>query len=256
MMPLLKPLPLRPNTTHFITGTDTGVGKTVVTGWLAAQAAQQGHTVAIYKPIQTGSVALDKPDDPCTLYDSLTAMGHAVTPPALWSSVTRSVTTPGTINLGYTYNFLPPVAPSVADVDRGINPALIASIARQLAKQVDVLLIEGAGGLLVPLTPTVDTRMLIQQLGCPVVLVARPDLGTINHTRLTLEALGSIPLQALIISNYPIHTQALAVQSLPEQLTQWLPPGVVPHYLGHITPTALMPEPTPANNRGLSLSGV
>ena len=205
---------------RFVTGTDTGVGKTMVTAWLAQQALRAGKTVAVYKPVQTGSSAENIPEDPCTL------MGYLGGQVSCWSEVPQIIEQP--LAVGYTYNFLPPVTPAVADEMGCIDVNRVVGIAQALAQQADVLLIEGAGGLMVPLTNQMDMLNLIQllyqaipQMCCTVV--ARPNLGTINHTRLTLAALQGIPVDRVVVSGYVAESCDVAIASLPRMFAQWLP---------------------------------
>jgi dethiobiotin synthetase len=205
---------------RFVTGTDTGVGKTWVTAWLAYQAMQAGQTVAIYKPVQTGSPSLTQPEDPETVAQLL---GGGV---CHWPAIPASVQQP--LAIGYTYNFLPPVTPAVADETGMIQVDKIVAIASALSKMADVLLIEGAGGILAPLTAESDIYGLIQRcyqamptLQCTVV--ARPDLGTINHTRLTLAALQGLRVDRVVVSGYTADSNAVAITSLPRMFEHWLP---------------------------------
>jgi dethiobiotin synthetase len=144
----------------FVTGTDTAVGKTVVTGGLAAALRARGMRVATYKPVQSGALA-DDPDGDAALLGAET-----------------------------TYAFAAPLAPLVAAELEGrvVELEPIVRAAERLAAAHDVLLVEGAGGLLVPLAPGLDVADLARALALPVVVVARAGLGTVNHVLLTLEA--------------------------------------------------------------------
>ncbi|GAA1858882.1 dethiobiotin synthase [Paeniglutamicibacter psychrophenolicus] len=159
-----------------VTGTDTDVGKTVLTAALAAGAMDAGHSVAIYKPTQTGVEPGQEGD--------IHAIGNWLgNPPQL------------TVSEGV--RLADPMAPVDAALHAG-GAAAAAALptladhlrrARALAKWHDVLLIEGAGGLLVSLTLAGDTIADIARgLDARLVVATRPDLGTLNHTALTLEA--------------------------------------------------------------------
>jgi dethiobiotin synthetase len=190
---------------YFITGTDTNVGKTVCTAFLAAVALSHGHRVCVYKPVQTGLADPSQPvSDPEQVAEWL---GH-----------------PERLTIECSYRFNPPVAPLVADPEGTIDLEKIQADFRCLQASHDVVLVEGAGGVAVPFTTEFDTRDLIQHLGIPTIVVARPDLGTINHTRLTLEGLQAkgVPVAGVLVSGYPEHTTDLAVQTLPEVFVQWL----------------------------------
>ncbi len=191
-------------TTLFITGTDTDVGKTVVTACLAATAQSLGQSVVVYKPIQTGS---PKGELACDLI-----------------SVNSWLETP--VEVVNTYCFEPPVTPAVADIDGMINLSVIQQQVAALEQHYDVVLIEGAGGVHVPVTTNPNTEIidLIKLLDKPTVVVSRPNLGTINHTRLTVNALQNqqINVAGVIVSGYPKNSDELAVQTLPDMLTQFL----------------------------------
>jgi dethiobiotin synthetase len=140
----------------FVTGTDTGIGKTLVSAWLVA-----GWRAAYWKPIQTGALA---DDDSATV--ARLAPGHKIHPPA--------------------WRLLAPLSPHAAARREGLRIAL----STLNAPETDTaLVVEGAGGVLVPIGD--DTLMidLIARLGLPALVVARSGLGTVNHTLLTLEAL-------------------------------------------------------------------
>jgi dethiobiotin synthetase len=144
----------------FVTGTDTAVGKTVVTGGLARALRAEGRSVGILKPVQSGARA----DDPA---------GDA----ALLAATC-------------VYAFEAPLAPLVAAQVEGATVELepIVRAAERLAAANDVLLVEGAGGLLVPLADGLLVADVARALALPLVVVARAGLGTVNHVLLTLEA--------------------------------------------------------------------
>jgi dethiobiotin synthetase len=144
----------------FVTGTDTGVGKTVVTGGLAAALRARGLTVGILKPVQSGAMA----DDP---------EGDA-----------------GKLGAECVYAFAAPLAPLVAARMEGAAVELepVVRAAERLAAANDILLVEGAGGLLVPLAEGLLVADVAQALSLRLVVVARAGLGTVNHVLLTLEA--------------------------------------------------------------------
>jgi dethiobiotin synthetase len=170
----------------FVTGTDTGAGKTVVAAAIAAALRARGDRVAAYKPVVTG---FDEPPDGWPTDDVLleAAAGRAVIP----------------------HRYGPPVSPHLAAAMAGevLSPgALIA------AAQVDgILIAEGVGGLLVPLTPDFLVRDLAVALGLPLVVAARPGLGTINHTLLTLEAARAAGLRvaAVVMTPWPDEPTAM-----------------------------------------------
>ena len=152
----------------FVTGTDTEVGKSVVAASICAALAATGERVAAFKPVVTG---LDDEPGPFG-YDH-----------ELLASAANAEQTPEDVA---PYRFGPPVSPHLAAELAGelIEPAHLL----QVARAHELLVAEGVGGLLVPITTGYLVRDLAIDLGLPVVVAARTGLGTINHTLLTVEA--------------------------------------------------------------------
>lgn len=152
-----------------VTGTDTDVGKTVVTAAVAALAADRGRTVAVLKPAQTG-VTEGEPGD----LVEITRLAGDVTTREL-----RRYPDPLSPEAAARRSGLPPV-----------TPAQMAAAAGDLADDHDLVIVEGAGGLLVRFDPAGGTLADVAwSLGAPVLLVAHAGLGTLNVTTLTAEAL-------------------------------------------------------------------
>lgn len=166
----------------FITGTDTGVGKTLVAAALAVALGKEGRTVAVMKPIETGVSA-------------------SMTDAARLKSVIDSEEQLGVI---CPYRFTLPVAPlAAAQAERQtINPNTIRNVYRLLTRRYDWTVVEGVGGVLVPITPDRDVIDLMVQLRLPAVVVGRSGLGGINHARLTIDALcrKQIRVAALVLN--------------------------------------------------------
>jgi dethiobiotin synthetase len=154
----------------FVTGTDTGVGKTVVSCALAAALRRAGWRVGVMKPVETG-VGESGPLDAQTLR---TAAG---------------CDTP--LEIVCPQRFALPAAPSVAAAREGLEVDLsaIRHAFDAIRAAHDAVVVEGAGGLLVPVRRGFTMADLAAVLGLPVLVVARARLGTVNHTCLTLEAL-------------------------------------------------------------------
>jgi len=174
----------------FVTGTDTGVGKTVVAGAIAAALRADGARVAAYKPVVTG---LDEPAEPGWPRDhELLAAAAGTRPEAV-----------------APHTFGPPVSPHLAAELAGTALALddmvTAASAAVAEAHATVLVAEGVGGLLVPLTADASVRDLAEALRLPVVIAARPGLGTISHTLLTLEAARAAGLRvaAVVLTPWP-----------------------------------------------------
>lgn len=146
-----------------VTGTDTGIGKTWVTAALAAACVQSGRRVAVLKAAQTGA-----PDDD-----------------AAWIAAR----VPGIV-VRTALRYEAAVAPAVAARLEGApEPSLepIVSLARELRAEAGAILVEGSGGLLVPINDRETFADLALALDLPLLIVARPGLGTLNHTALTVE---------------------------------------------------------------------
>lgn len=152
----------------FVTGTDTGVGKTVLAGAICAALAARGEEVAAFKPAVTG---LHEPPGEWP-------PDHVLLARAAGGRQTPEDVAP--------YRFGPAVSPHYAAELAGeaIEPARILAAARRH----DLLVCEGVGGLMVPITTGYLVRDLAVDLGLPMVIAARTGLGTISHTLLTVEA--------------------------------------------------------------------
>lgn len=168
-----------------VTGTDTGVGKTVVTAALAALALERGSTVAVVKPAQTG-VAAGEPGD---LDEVIRLSGVTTTfEPA---------------------RFPDPLSPAAAARVSGLPPVSLTSVAalvEELAESNRLVIVEGAGGLLVRFDEEGGTLAdLAYELRAPVLVVTRAGLGTLNHTALTLEAMAGrgLDLAGVVIGSWP-----------------------------------------------------
>jgi dethiobiotin synthetase len=168
----------------FVTGTDTGVGKTVVACALIRQLRAAGRDVGVMKPVETG-VGRGGPLDAQALREA--------------SGVDDGLDEICPIQLAL------PAAPNVAAAQQGRTLKLeaIRSAFASLRARHETLVVEGAGGLLVPLLDDFSMADLAAELGLPVLVAARAALGTINHTLLTLEALErrGLPLAGVVISH-------------------------------------------------------
>ena len=202
----------------FITGTDTNVGKTWIAAGLTAILRQRGVNAAYFKPIQSGC-----PEEAGRLIptDARLALELAGLPEPL------EALTPICLRL--------PLAPGVAAEQEGkaIDLKQVAETLRELAGRYDYLVVEGAGGLYVPLIGAQFLVLdMIRWLGLPLLVVARAGLGTINHTVLTVKAAQSAGIQVpgVVLNRYPASPR-LAEQTNPgviEALTRVPVLGLVP----------------------------
>lgn len=167
----------------FVTGTDTGVGKTVVSATLCARAAAAGQRVRYCKPIQTGIAVGARGSD---------------------ADFVRAVSGVECFEL---LRFDEALAPAVAAARAGVHvdtPDLVMRM-RALAEDVDLLIVEGAGGLLAPFGEGTTMADVARALDAALVIVARPGLGTLNHTALTIEAARSrgLAIDRVVVSGWP-----------------------------------------------------
>jgi dethiobiotin synthetase len=187
----------------FVTGTDTGVGKTWIAGGLTAFLRQQGRRAGYFKPIQSGC-----PEE----------RGRLIPTDALWVRELAGLTDP--LELLTPIALSRPLAPGVAADLEGVTLDLekVAGALRELVGRLDFLVVEGAGGLYVPLIGTEFLVLdLVRWLGLPLLVVARAGLGTINHTTLTVMAArqAGIQVAGIVLNRYPAHP-GLAERTNPE----------------------------------------
>jgi dethiobiotin synthetase len=174
----------------FVTGTDTEVGKTVLAAAICAAAVEKGIRVAAFKPVVTG---LDDPaPDPWPRDHQLLA------------AVTNAGQRPEEIA---PHRYGPAVSPHLAQalVDESLDPERLVGLAEKEAERADAVVVEGVGGLLVPLAKEYLVRDFAGELSLPVVIAARPGLGTISHSLLTIEAARAVALriQAVVLTPWP-----------------------------------------------------
>jgi dethiobiotin synthetase len=195
----------------FVTATSTEVGKTVVAAALARTLTGDGRRVAVFKPALTGMdefPAYDEAEALAAVADTVIATGSGLWPSAAGlpdhatlRAAARSSQTDDEIS---PYRFQPPMSPHLAAGLAGveIDPERVMKAARAAAAEAEAIVVEGVGGLLVPLADGFLVRDLAGALELPLVVVARPGLGTINHTLLTLEAARAAGLAvALVVLN-------------------------------------------------------
>ena len=173
----------------FITGTDTGVGKTIVSAVLARLLRMRGLSVGVMKPVTSGC----REENGVLLSDDALLLCQAA-----GVSCSDDVA---------PYLLREPLAPAEAAKRDGIviDFARIRTAFDRLVAEHDFVIVEGAGGLMVPLAGGLLVADLARQLELPLLVVARPDLGTINHTVLTCFAAGQMELKVagVVINNYP-----------------------------------------------------
>ena len=203
----------------FITATDTGVGKTAITSAIAAALRAGGHRVGVLKPVATGCIHTR---EGLVSEDAELLAHHADSPHPL------DVICPE--------RYAEPLAPAVA-AQRAKQRVDWSAVQRSLdtiARASDILLVEGVGGLLVPLDERHTVLDLIRWLGFPAVIVARPGLGTINHTLLTASVLrnANLPVAGVVINRYPPDQTPTPEETNPRAIERW----------GKLSILAIVPE--------------
>jgi len=187
----------------FVTGTDTGVGKTFVSTALARHARSLGARVFAFKPIETGCHGLGA--DQQALCEAAGGWQRG--------------------ELQGLYRFALPAAPRVAAEAEGaaIDLDRVLATTRAGAASADFTVVEGAGGWRVPLTESADIAILARALGLAVVVVARAGLGTINHSLLTVEAVerDGCQVRALVLSVLPTDSLEFARSNAVEIQRRW-----------------------------------
>jgi dethiobiotin synthetase len=189
----------------FITGTDTGVGKTFVACGLAALLKESGYRVGVMKPAETGCAEKDGelfPEDAVRLKEAsgCDAPLGKICP----------------------YQMREPLAPSIAAERAGVTIDIdrITAVYQEISSAHDITLIEGAGGLMVPLLPSYTYADLARVLKLPVLVVAANKLGVINHLLLTLEHASCKGLRTLgYLLNSTSNETSLAADTNREVLT-------------------------------------
>jgi dethiobiotin synthetase len=171
-----------------VTGTGTGVGKTVVAAAIVATLRARGERVAAFKPVVTGVDELPDPDWPPD-HELLAAVADAAPEEVA------------------PWRFGPAVSPHLAAAQAGVplDPAALRSALAARRAEADLVVIEGVGGLLVPLAPDYLVRDFAVDAGLPLVIAASPGLGTISHTLLTLEAARAVGLRVagVVLTPWP-----------------------------------------------------
>lgn len=186
----------------FITGTDTEVGKTVVAAGLALALRARGLKVGVMKPIATGCYGVS---ERLVSHDAAFLMEAAENefPP-----------------LHNPLRFRNPLAPSVAAMleKKEIDVGGILKSYRELQKRYDYLIIEGIGGIMVPLRKDYYVANLIRDMKLPIAIVSHAGLGAINHTLLTVDAamVRGIEIKGIIFNRVPVSNYSLAEMTNPK----------------------------------------
>jgi dethiobiotin synthetase len=191
----------------FITGTDTEVGKTVVAGGIA-KILSQDHRVGVFKPVASGC----RKQREGLINDDAEFLACCTN-----CQFPLSVVNP--------VGFVTPAAPVVCEEveHRRVDFEQIETAYKYICKNSDVVIVEGIGGFLVPVSSGVDVLEMAKWFDLPVVIVARPSLGTINHTLLTIDAVrkAGLDLAGVVINGYDVSKADTAVETGPAVIAQW-----------------------------------
>ncbi|MRR07348.1 MAG: dethiobiotin synthase [Deltaproteobacteria bacterium] len=209
----------------FISGTDTGVGKTIVAAAIALYLRKAGIRVAVLKPVTSGAVVIDgrlcSEDAELLRWASRCAAPDADIAP---------------------YLLREPLAPSESAAREGVVIRIgpIREAFERLCVNHDFVIVEGAGGLLVPLAKDLLVADLVEELSLPLLIVARPNLGTVNHTLMTCECARS---RGIEIIGVVINGQSDQPDSAEEYA-----PRVISHY-GAVSVSAVLPRCAAGNEK-------
>jgi dethiobiotin synthetase len=195
-----------------ITGTDTGIGKTVIAGAIAAWFRRQGARVGVLKPAASGCVRRREG----LVSEDAEFLAHCAD-------------SPHPLDVIAPIRFAEPLAPAIAAQRAGevFDWDAVERSLQAIARDSDVLIVEGVGGIMVPMDTKHTMLDIAQWLKLPAVVVARPNLGTINHTLLTVNALrqGKSEVAGVVINRYPAETPGAAEETNPRAIERW---GKVP----------------------------
>ncbi len=229
----------------FITGTDTGVGKTVVTAAILAWLRHQGFSAGVMKPIETGvNCECSSPANSDALF--LMECGGIEDDLAEVCPIRMK----------------PAASPFQAALieNRTLQPESILSAYRSLAEKYDWMLVEGVGGIRVPITRDYGVVDLIRDLDLPAVVVARYQLGTLNHTLMTLDTLkqNGIPLRGVVFNQTSLEAPDVIEQDQPrliEELSEAKILGKFPH-INNLNTQSFSPEKLKELEASVDFSGL
>jgi dethiobiotin synthetase len=195
-----------------VTGTDTGIGKTIIAGAIADWFRRQGNRVAVLKPAGSGCVRRRE---------------GLVSEDAEFLAHCADARHP--LDVICPVRYAEPLAPAIA-AERAKEPMDWPAVERSItamSRDSDVIVVEGVGGLMVPMDERHTFLDVARWLKLPTVVVARPNLGTINHTLLTVNALrgAGVTVVGVVINRYPAQNADVASETNPRAIERW---GKVP----------------------------
>jgi dethiobiotin synthetase len=191
----------------FITGTDTSVGKTLIAGAIAKILTDKGLKVGVFKPVATGCISH---------WEGLVSRDSEFLACCANSNLRLTVINP----VAYVTAAAPIV--SAAEEHRPIDFKKIAIVYDEICRNCDIVIVEGIGGIRVPLTDQFDLRDLAAEFGLPVVIVSRPHLGTINHTLMTIDSVraANLKIAGVVINGYDSLQSTIAEETAGQVISQ------------------------------------
>jgi dethiobiotin synthetase len=203
----------------FITGTDTGVGKTIITAALIKTAKFFGLSACGMKPIETGCLK-----SKFKVKSSKLKVKEEVLIPSDGMFLRKTAGMNDPVDLVTPVRFQNPLAPFPAsEIERiTVDIDKIKKAYSELSKKYDAIFVEGIGGLLVPIKKDYSVLDLARDFGLPIIVVSRPGLGTINHTMLTVNyaVKEGLPVAGIIINHSQPSKSSLAEETNPEVIRQ------------------------------------
>ena len=191
----------------FVTGTDTGVGKTLIAGGIANILARSGKKVGVFKPVASGC----RKTREGLVSEDAEFLAYCAN-----SELPLSVINPVTFEI--------PAAPIVCQEAEGreVDFEQISSAYKYICENSDIVIVEGIGGIRVPISKDVDVLDLAKAFGLRMVIIARPGLGTINHTLLTIDAVveAGLRLAGIVISGYDESKATVAERTVAEVIAR------------------------------------
>jgi dethiobiotin synthetase len=208
-----------------VTGTDTGIGKTIIAGAIADWFRRQGKRIAVCKPAGSGCVHRREG----LVSEDAEFLAHCAN-------------THHPLDVVCPVRYAEPLAPAIAAerVGAPLDWSVIDRAIQTMSRDSDVMIVEGVGGLMVPMDEKHTFLDVARWLQLPAVVVGRPALGTINHTLLTVNVLrdAGVKVAGVVINRYPAETPTVAEETNPRAIERWgkVPVlAIVPDYRGSIT---------------------
>lgn len=189
----------------FVTGTETNVGKTLITAGLAATMQSLGYSTCVYKPVQTGAIEKN---------------GFAQSPDLVFVKNIDPY-----INTFSSYLLKQPATPVIAAENENItiDKFVIKKDYYTIEKEYDCTIVESTGGIMTPLAPNLFVSDMLKELNLSGIIVIQPDSDTVNQTLLTINHANSkgIKIRGVIINNFPEVTKNIDIKTIPRLIEEY-----------------------------------